>query len=173
MKRLTFTGTDKQNLYQWFQSGDDYGNWITTGTMIDVPMKVTLTWDEEARTLSFSFTAYECITTDNPEAHKKVWKGKLTSVDLVISESKDNSGGMWKRLAWIGKYHSYAAKTEEFCLDQSQYGDYMTYARGEWAHKRFDYPRCPTAWGVQSSIMYMDDKSQAVLEELWAITRRE
>lgn len=167
--RLVFTGTHNQAIYRWSAPTHlDYSGWHPTGQVEAVPMKLILNWNKDKESLSFEFWDYDALEEGvESEKFKVIHKGKLERVTPVFEKRKDNSGGLWHNLNFIGQYHSWASKHDELRLQQPQYSDKALFVYAQWPHRRFYIRQNPKEVYTESCIMNLDSASQNALYELW------
>lgn len=142
----------------------EVGQHLTQGT-VQVPMKATLQVD--GNKLRFNIWTYEAIMVgEDPAKFKKVWADsfKMADPEPATSTWKDNSGGEWKGLTWVGEYVSWEGKCHEFHIHWT--GNFAC-VDALWLHKRYNVRGVHKQMKWEGGLMYLDDKSLKLVEDMF------
>ena len=160
--KLTLTGTYEQTTYKWYP-GYDYS--VSHGTAI-VPIKVTLTTEDNAA--KFNIHKYDGFDYDQDPATALVkHAGAFKDLDMepAYRQWKDQSGGTWEELTWVGEYISWASECCEFHISRHVESAF-TDVHAIWPHKRYSTSKYKEM-KFESTIFDLDNKSKQALENLF------
>ena len=161
--KLTLTGTYEQTTYKWSQEFETHH---THGTVL-VPIKVTLTTADN--TAKFNFHKYDAFNYDqdpNTALVKHIGQFKGLDMEPAYRQWKDNSGGTWEGLTWVGEYITYESKCCEFHISRHISTDFVD-VHALWPHKRYPTSKYKEM-KYESTIFGLDARSKQALENLFA-----